>query len=332
MAEDNDKPNKRHASGSPTKEETNKKLKVDPGDMTLSELYVLMTTQIQSVTSSVTERFDQLERSITNNVIDAIAVNIAKKIKESVDLAISEKLATFKEEIQQDISKLAADFENAPRTNVGVDARNLNFVVYNLIESSTENVERKINSMLREGMKLNMSVISAKRLVSRNNNIPGIIIATCKDAKDKESIMKAKPELRRSRNFSDVRISHDKAPEQRANEANLRIILREIGEDKYELRGNRLVFKGPRPGIGEENNRHSRAPRQSQAGDGDDTRIQQQAIASTSVSPKRPTPQRSPSPPVQQRKHTNEWQQQGRRRTHYKDNSNGGGRNTGRRW
>ena len=94
-------------------------------------------------------------------------------------------------------------------------------------------------------MKLkNVTVKSCERKNAREGTDPGVVVAQCRSAEDKEQIMKAKPILRQARaQYKDIRISHDYPVEQRVMRSNLRLIQQCLGDKDIELRGMKLIKK-----------------------------------------------------------------------------------------
>ena len=70
--------------------------------------------------------------------------------------------------------------------------------------------------------------------------------------KKKEKVMKGKSGLGRSRQYKTVYIDHDKSPEQRRNEANLRLLVNTVAKDSLHVKGSRIVKKNNQ--LGEERN------------------------------------------------------------------------------
>ena len=88
-------------------------------------------------------------------------------------------------------------------------------IIKHLDERENENVIDRVNSLIYNGLKLDkVEVESAVRKPTKSDTKPGIIIAVCKSTKDKESIMKRKRDLKRSRRYENVFIEHNIPPDQ----------------------------------------------------------------------------------------------------------------------
>jgi hypothetical protein len=72
---------------------------------------------------------------------------------------------------------------------------------------------------------------------------PGIVIVTCKDATEAESIMKIKKKLLATRLYSKVYIDFDKPKEARIMEANMRVLAKSVGNNDLFVRGGRLLSR-----------------------------------------------------------------------------------------
>ena len=107
-------------------------------------------------------------------------------------------------------------------------------MIRNLPESQSENVTEKVNSFVRDGLKLHTSVATTERKKARNPDENGVVVAKCKNSEDKSKIMKEKSSLKDSRRYNNVFIEHDKSNRDRNIIANLNTI--EPRHDKMCLR------------------------------------------------------------------------------------------------
>ena len=117
----------------------------------------------------------------------------------------------------------------------------LNIVIRNLPETNSENIKEKVESLVTDGLKLRISFENAIRKQSRNPNEHGVVIAKCKSAEDKSTIIKATPVLKSTGNYNQIYIEHDKSQNERNAFSNLKTIASIIGKDKVFVRGNRLL-------------------------------------------------------------------------------------------
>ena len=126
--------------------------------------------------------------------------------------------------------------------NKGDQKRELNIVIRNLPESQNENVNIKVNGLLKDGLKLwEITVLNGIRKPARKHYQSGLIIATCKTCEDNKHILTANNMLKESREFKDVFISSDISFEQRQQDANFRTIVNALGRDKLMMNGNHVI-------------------------------------------------------------------------------------------
>lgn len=78
---------------------------------------------------------------------------------------------------------------------------------------------------------------------SNNDSRSGVIIVSFESSDDRRKVVEAKRVLKDSRNYKNVFIDFDIPKVQRVMNANLRNIVRTIGQDKPEIRGSRIQVK-----------------------------------------------------------------------------------------
>ena len=148
-------------------------------------------------------------------------------------------MLTFKEVVNADIDKLNTRLDTLSVTKSY--ELSLNIVVRNVPES--ENVNNKLNAVIKQGIKLQGIQVSHAVRKRGFNGRSGVIIAKCKSSEDKEAIMNNKKVLKDSRNFKDISIYHDKPLVERQYEANVRLLVDMLAKDKLEVRGSRVQKK-----------------------------------------------------------------------------------------
>ena len=116
-----------------------------------------------------------------------------------------------------------------------------NIVIRNLPETATENVENKVNGLLKDALKLkDVKCVSATRKKSFNANTPGVFVANMATSDHKSHVMKSKKDLRENQRHKKVIIHPDKSYQQRQMETNLRAIVKAIGGNKLVMNGSRV--------------------------------------------------------------------------------------------
>ncbi|WAR20497.1 hypothetical protein MAR_002335 [Mya arenaria] len=71
----------------------------------------------------------------------------------------------------------------------------------------------------------------------------GIVVNSCNTKEEKHDIMKCKATLKQNATYKNIYIEHDLTPEERKSIANLKTIAKVIGNDKLDVKGNRLLQK-----------------------------------------------------------------------------------------
>ncbi|KAH3814719.1 hypothetical protein DPMN_143228 [Dreissena polymorpha] len=125
------------------------------------------------------------------------------------------------------------------QTNSGVN----NIVIRNFPERANENVKDRVNSLLKNVLKVNISIKSAERKKAKSGTENGVIIAVCKSRDDKDTVMKSESKLRLSRAYSSVYIENDMTQKERNYISNLRTLAHVIGKDKVNVQGNKLLVR-----------------------------------------------------------------------------------------
>ena len=173
--------------------------------------------------------------------------------EQMIDRKIQQQLKNHKEEIKKDINKQLVEERKRMderlalmREETAKTAKDQNqFVVKNLSETKNENLKKKVTSLMRDGLKLNIVPVSVERKETYHDNQHGLIIVNCKNSSDKQTILKAKKKLKVSKQFPNVYIENDKSKERREYEANMKTIAKLLNHDRnVKLRGSRLVMEG----------------------------------------------------------------------------------------
>lgn len=110
------------------------------------------------------------------------------------------------------------------------------------IDENCEEVKRKINALIRDGMKIkDVKVKSAVRKKSRNDK-PGLVIASLETPKQKQKVMKEKGKLKNSSEYHRVYINNDLPKSEQNTQSSLRTILKELGKERqYTVNGSRIT-------------------------------------------------------------------------------------------
>ena len=233
--------------------------KIEGMNKSNSEKFEAMTAEIEKTRMDFNKRIEGLAKKVETQVMKSITKTVETKInslktgtekkvdklQKACDLTNKKEMGDELDELHKKLNKLETTVSETRQSNSMQNDqadRKRNIVIRNLDEREHENVLQRTNNVISEGLKLrNISFESATRKISRNNSKPGIIIATCKNDQDKESIMSVKRELKNSSRYQKVFVENDLPPGQRKLNSNLRIIVNTIGRDKLLFKGSRIL-------------------------------------------------------------------------------------------
>ena len=222
-------------------------------DPSVKQLIAKLSADMHMLCSPINERMDKsrLEQKISAKVAQLLDKRVNTELSR-IKKEVNDKLDSFKETFRDEINDMLVDItskvnelRNLPTAPVQLDKnRSLNVAIRDLPESVNENLNNKINSLIREGLDIrDVSVSSTERKLSRVQSKPGVVIATFKSAEDKRKIMSKKSKLKNSRRCERVFIQHDQTHEQRLLNSNFRAVIGALNREssKFALRGTRLV-------------------------------------------------------------------------------------------
>lgn len=195
--------------------------------------------------AATTDATDDLRQIIldTKNVLSEKIDNLQTSLGERIDAIsrdVQEQISELKSELTQSIDALESRVVALEQAST-VGDRSCNFVISGLAESEDEVVNDKVNTFIRDDLKLNgVNIVQADRKDKYNGNTCGVIVAKCASIDDKWKVMEAKSVLRDTVNASHIRIFHDKPKWQRQHEANVRLVVNTLGTNKLYLRGSRV--------------------------------------------------------------------------------------------
>ena len=206
------------------------------------------------VSKAIEKELEEKVKGIRNGIDNEI-----QKIKSSNDKIVKSvakleetTLRTFKEEIGDEMDelnrrmksleeKVSTSEQSHGNFNSGDDLKR-NIIIKHLDGRENENLKDRVNSLIYNDLKLDkIRVESATRKPTKRDSKPGVIVAVCKTMMGKESIMRKKSDLKKSRLCENVYIEHHLPPEQRRLNNNLRTIVNTIGSDRLRLKGSRVL-------------------------------------------------------------------------------------------
>ena len=170
---------------------------------------------------------------------------IFARLNAVIDDKVAEKISTVRDDLNASMDEIRDEIDSLKESGAisrEHDDCSLNVVIRNLKEGANEMVDRKVDALFREGLKIGTKVARAERKNSYNSR-PGIIIAKLRNSEDKKTVMISKHRLRDSREYSGVSIKHDKPKHERVMESNFMTIVNNIpgARDHVSFRGGRVV-------------------------------------------------------------------------------------------
>lgn len=213
-------------------------------DPSLKQMIAKLSSDMHMQYTSLSERIDKLEAGLEQRISQKVAQLLDKRVNTElgrIRTDIDKRLETFKSGILKDMSDKVAAGHDTCKQHADIS---LNVAIRGLDESVGENVDSRVNTLIKDGLSIrNVTVQLAERKKSENSSKPGIVVASFKDREDKELVMSAKSKLKHSRQFSHVFINNDQTREQRLMSTNFRQIVNVLNEqgNDIHIRGNRIV-------------------------------------------------------------------------------------------
>ena len=128
-----------------------------------------------------------MKREIDNKVSD-----LRKEFEADLD-DISEKLSQVTDQINSSGASHSRDSNE----------KKFNIVVRKLPVTVNENLDNKINALIKDGLKIRDIVVkSAERKQSYNESVPGVVVATLSSLNDKKRLIVAKASLKDNRQYN----------------------------------------------------------------------------------------------------------------------------------
>ena len=229
-----------------------------------SEFSTLKSDLSTELNQSLDKKFDALGAKIKTAVLEAVKEDIDALRTEFNDRisGLSNKLETkltqvLKGRVESEVSKAKEtiraelDASDTARSYAAVTSVSENPILRNVCirnmcvdsrkTSDSQVTMNKVNSLIRDGLKLkDIKVLKAERKGSYHGK-PGVIIASIETVEQKGKVMETKKELKKTNAYKKVYIEDDRPIQTRVAESNMRTILKEIGKsDNYVFSTGRL--------------------------------------------------------------------------------------------
>lgn len=221
----------------------------------VQQLFAKLSADMNMMFMSVNERLDKIDSGLEKRIATKVSQILDKRVNSEMNKIRTDfesRLVEFKEslraEVTADLDDLRDEVKSRESTTQSTNNESdisLNIVIRNLPESHSENTKNKVNSLLRDGLRLfDISVEDAERKRSYTDGKPGVIIAKMKNKHEKTRVMKEKSRLKDSRQFTKVFIQHDLHPSQRSVSSNFRRIVHAMksNANNLSMRGSRILY------------------------------------------------------------------------------------------
>jgi chaperonin cofactor prefoldin len=204
---------------------------------------------LQNSCSSFEDKFEQMQQKLNESIAEVIAKTVKREV-DKLKTSLNVQLDAFDtrmcavEETQQTVDVRIEGLEEKVDQINDIcqieEDRKLNIVLFGVPQAEYENVENKVNAVIKEGLKLtSITVQKAERKINNRSTAPGVIVARCRSKADKDNIMKNKSKLRLSTVYKKVMVDSDKSIEQRQAENNARVLAK-VFHDKLKVKGSKL--------------------------------------------------------------------------------------------
>ncbi|KAK7925469.1 hypothetical protein WMY93_007779 [Mugilogobius chulae] len=205
-------------------------------------------------------KMDSLQAQIESQM--DVKINM---LRGSLEKLISDGQAAFKSELEKavkemrsnldlEVSIMSSRMDNIEEKMSKKDARgklfdpDVSLVIVGLPQAEGEDLEAKVNELLREGLRCDPvpKLVATERVRPRGRQ-PGLVKAEFETVRDKVAVLRLKYKLKDHDNYKRVYVSSAKSHAERLMDFNLRTLLREIPSAKdYYLAGNgRLLKRSP---------------------------------------------------------------------------------------
>ena len=219
--------------------------------LSVEHMLAQLSADIHMQFSAMNERMDKLESGLEQRISTKVAQLLDKRVNSELNRIrkdVEDKMESLKDDIRADISSDLYDINEKLRKLSNVPPAlnhsdlSLNIVIRNLPESNKENTTHKVNTLIRNGLKItNVCCVSAERKSTQNGR-SGLVIAKFKSHEDKRKVRDAKKYLKGNHQYAHIFINHDQLYADRLMTSNFRNILNVIQSDELSMKGSRVVF------------------------------------------------------------------------------------------
>lgn len=151
-------------------------------------------------------------------------------------------------ELRERIRTLESSCDTEPRisSTAPVVHQIRGIVIKNVPEEASEKRDKnellnKVNTLFRDGLKLEVGIVSVQRKISRTT-YPGLLIVKLENNSQQVLVLKAKRTLRDTEQYRNVYIEPELSYEAMQQERNNRLLLKAVGRDEeFQYKNGRLI-------------------------------------------------------------------------------------------
>ena len=224
----------------------------------LKEQEAVIKNQFAELKSHEDKTIQKVDISLRENELHKTYADMVKGTCAEVVKKVSDQISALPKPVVPAGNKGAQDLTGALDDFMDKEKRKSNVVVHNLPElegkpqtERTEHDSSLFKTMIKEEMRLNVSVQKSFRVGKKIEGRDRLLIVTLDNAFSKHDILKLAPQLRHSKKFVRVYITPDLTRKERELSKKLRDELnsrKRAGETNLTIRGGRIVSLPPAPG------------------------------------------------------------------------------------
>ena len=157
-------------------------------------------------------------------------------------------LQSFKDKVRLDVNTLEDKVQQLsqtiPTNHYSSSDKQLKIVIRGLAYHVGENLNTKVNNLIKKGLQVNnVSVLDTERKTTNNTSSAGIVIASFQSADEVKTILSSKTKLKDSQQYENVFIYKDQTMDERSLNRNMKTLVNALRQKgcNISFRGNRVV-------------------------------------------------------------------------------------------
>ncbi len=213
----------------------------------VKDMFTVFVKEMTQLRVDLNQRMSHFEEKVETKLIEKIETLIDAKIKQEflcVRTEVDSKVQEFEKKVKDFQKSYLEAAKGKPVDDIATSVviKNLPFHADEDKDSSV--TERKVCALLRDGLKVHDVKVKKVERKKARSKYPGVIIATFDTLEQKDKVMKTKSTLKNSRKYSDIYVEHCTTVQQRMQNNNMRILLKEMGKDNlYTVNRSGFISK-----------------------------------------------------------------------------------------